>query len=240
MAAALKNEALANYLLSWNSRYGEAMAAVRILGDMQYPFPDIPNIKVGILKITDPSWPVMLDFVQSEIAIRKSPRNLPVSPDTVVPQAATNAKPDTKGPASIDLNSTPAAQMSMKILKSEFDRAKTIVAVKYTVAQAGDQPLAPPYRLILTTPLAFSQQVATPFVYEFLSFEELRLDLRDMVVGEMEAWALWLAVIAFAVSIVIDGIRRATYVWERRRLVREVAAEVTSALAQKEQPSSVV
>jgi hypothetical protein len=90
---------------------------------------------------------------------------------------------------------------------------------------------------MLVTPLAFPGDIVTPMVYEFLSFEELRLDLRDMIVGEMEAWSLWLAVIAFGLSAIIGAIRMLGGGAERRRLVREVAAEVTCSIQAGLDPS---
>jgi hypothetical protein len=52
-------------------------------------------------------------------------------------------------------------------------------------------------------------------VYEFLSFEEFRLDLRHMAVDEMEEWSLWSAVVAFALGLLI-GLLRAFIGWAER------------------------
>jgi hypothetical protein len=128
MAAALKNENLADKVLSWNPRYALAMEGWHILQDFKYPLQKTPDTtqNVGVLKITDPSWRVILDFTRSETAIRKSERNQPSFPATPPETPATGLTP----PLTLGI-----------IPPSSFDRAKTIVAIRLDVARAGDQPL---------------------------------------------------------------------------------------------------
>jgi hypothetical protein len=74
---------MAGGLLSICPRYQFAMDAWNRLQDMEYPVPsDSPThfTNIGVLPIDAPSWAVLLDFVQSETAIRKSERNQPEPP----------------------------------------------------------------------------------------------------------------------------------------------------------------
>lgn len=55
-------------------------------------------------------------------------------------------------------------------------------------------------------------------VYEFLSFEEFRLDLRRMIVEEVDADARWLSVVAFLGTLLTGGLRWLVGAAERRRI----------------------
>ena len=85
-----------------------------------------------------------------------------------------------------------------------------MVAIHLPVASAGDHPLAPPFRLYLSVPARVPGGVLPFEVYEFLSFEEFRLDLQRLVRNQMEEWSLWLAFIGFATTLIINVIERAT------------------------------
>jgi hypothetical protein len=45
-------------------------------------------------------------------------------------------------------------------------------------------------------------------VYEFVTPEEFHLDLKHMMLDEMEGWSLWIGVIAFAAASLAEGVRR--------------------------------
>ena len=77
-------------------------------------------------------------------------------------------------------------------------------------------------------------------MYEFLSFEEFQLDLRRLILGEMQGWSLWLAVIGFGCTVLIEGLRWATAGAERRRLIGEIAGEVTATLSSSKPPADGV
>ncbi len=103
-AAALKTDPLATRFLAFYPRYTQAMEGVKILEEMDFSVPSggtdekgQPLIsKVGILSIDEPQWPVMFDFIQSEIAIRKSERNDPSVRVPLEPPPPPNAFPPTK------------------------------------------------------------------------------------------------------------------------------------------------
>lgn len=195
-AAGLKTDGLAGWLLTQNPRFRTAMSGLHKLEDFKYPLNyglGGPR-DVGVLKITDPSWDVMLDFVQSEIAIRKSIRNLPISPKKAGGQPA---------------NSSTSVAGRELIPKKDFYLAKTLVALRFPVASAGDQPLAPPFRLYLSVASHSPRGMVPREVYEFISFEEFRLDLRRMILNQMEEWSLWLAFIGFAATLLIGVIQKA-------------------------------
>jgi hypothetical protein len=133
LAAALKNDNLADRLLAWNPNYALAMAGLHTLEDIKYPLKLTPDRtqNVSVLAVTDPAWPVLLAFTLSEAAVRKSERNRPPL--------------QIGAPASPGNNPTPASTPeSSSIPRSSFDRAKTMFVVRLDVISAGDQPLAPP------------------------------------------------------------------------------------------------
>lgn len=200
-SALLKTDGAADKLLAWNPRYSLAERGLHTLETFKYPLQTAPNAieQVGVLAITDPSWDVIRDFMKSETAIRKSERNLP----SYSPEAPVGTPPDTKPMA--------PPQHSTEI---NFDRVKTVIALRVDLARAGDQPLAPPYRLIVVTPPWRPGDFRTP--YEFLSFAEFRLDLRHMILDEMEEWTLWLAVVSFGFGLLLEALRRIVSFAERK------------------------
>jgi len=51
------------------------MDGLKTLQDIKYPYVIVnQKFDIGILSIDQPSWQVMLDFLQSDIAFRKSDR----------------------------------------------------------------------------------------------------------------------------------------------------------------------
>ena len=192
-SAALKTDGLADQMLALNPHYALAMKGAQILEDRKYPMQVSSDVtqNVGVLTITDPAWNVILNFMKSETAIRKSERNLPSYPG----ESSTQETPDAKNAATFG-----------RPTEISFDRIKTVIAIRVDLARVGDQPLAPPYRLVVVTPPWRQGDFRTP--YEFLSFAEFRLDLRHMILDEMEGWTLWIAVISFGCSLLIEGVRR--------------------------------
>lgn len=171
----------------------------------------------GVLKITDPAWQVVLDFVRPDVAIRKSERNLPPQPRTPSQEPVAGAHP----PAYAET-----------ISRGDFDRAKTLVAIRLDVASAGDQPLAPPYRLVLITPRPWPPGFKIWRVYQFLSFEEFRLDLRRMITSEMEEWSLWTAAVAFVLGLPPGLVRQLKAKADQKRMANEALAQATASLAE--------
>lgn len=208
LSAALKNNKTADFILSHYPRYSLAMKGFNALQDFKYPTaPPDPPLNVGLVSIDDKEWGVLLDFIQSEVAIRKSERNEP-SP---LHSAAAPANPPTPSP-------TPS---NTDLPNINFDRIKTIISMRMDVASVGAKPLAPPYRLIVFWP----NPPSTPRrVYEFLSFAEFRLDLRHFILDEIEEWSLWMAVIAFAVSVPAEALRRIIATAEERKTVDKLTA----------------
>jgi hypothetical protein len=203
LAASLKTDVLANKVLSLNPQYALAIQGHELLKKMEYPVQTGENqtANLGVLTIDDPSWPIFLDFIKSDIAIRKSERNEP--PGMEAPRLQ-QTPPSGNGaePANPSRPATPLPEIN-------FDRIKTIVSIRVPTATAGTKPLAPPYRLMVLWP--DEPMPAVPRrVYEFLSFEEFRLDLRRMLLDRMEEWSLWIAVVAFAIGLPIDALRRFT------------------------------
>jgi hypothetical protein len=94
-----------------------------------------------------------------------------------------------------------------------FGRIKTITAFRNDVMSAGSKPLVPPYNLVVLWPLSIPRRV-----YEFLSFEEFRLDLRRMIIDEVQESVLWISVIAFACTLLINVLRAVAASAEQRRL----------------------
>ena len=77
MSVALKNQNFTDWiLLKWpSSPYLLAMDGLKTLQDIKYPYVIVnQKFDIGILSIDQPSWQVMLDFLQSDIAFRKSDR----------------------------------------------------------------------------------------------------------------------------------------------------------------------
>jgi hypothetical protein len=190
----LRYDNVSDALLSYYPKYALAMRGFHILEDMKYPAPNGPNqtIKVGVLSIEDPSWPIMLSFLQTETAFLKSERN-----DTAPLLAPAS------NPASVPAASTPTAQQLPPV---NFARIKTILSVKVDAFRVGNQSVVPPYSLTVLWPVL---PTAVPRkMYEFLSFEEFRLDLHQVMVQRLETMSLWLALIAFLVGSAAEGLRR--------------------------------
>jgi hypothetical protein len=171
---------------------------------MKYPVKsgETKTMDVGVLSIEDPSWHVMLEFIQSETAIRKSDRNEPPTP---TPSAASATTPH------------PSTTIN-------FGRVKTIVATRVDVMQAGSRPLVPPFSLVLLTPDAAGRKM-----YEFLSWEEFRLDLRQFFLDELNVITLWLSLIAFVIGLLATGAR-----WLLSRNTSIVTAE--NLIAKQDEP----
>jgi len=68
-------------------------------------------------------------------------------------------------------------------------------------------------------------------VDEFLSFNEFRLDLRRIIVDEMTGWSLWVTAGAFALTMLLDGLRRMNAPADRKRIVDEAATKAVTSLA---------
>ncbi len=172
---------LAQHVLLRYSRYQQAERALQILQERKYPMKDSREVgfQVGVLDITDPAWSVMLDFLQSEIAIRKSERNEP-------------------GPQMFTPPTTPGASEAPKAVELppiDFHRLKTIISVEIPTIRAGTKPLVGPNRLIVLFPNTVFRRV-----YEFLSFTEFQLDLRLMLVQEVRFGSIVFAGVALLVT----------------------------------------
>lgn len=201
LSAALKDTKLTDGILPYYPRYNLARAAVQILEDLKYPTSLRPGEedkgeKIAVLDIDHPAWPVMLDFLKSEIAIRKSERSEPSQP--------TPSGTSSSGQAAQNLPSLP---------EINFDRVKTIFTVRGPVISAGTKPLTPPFSLVVIWPPPHGRRV-----YEFATFQEFGFDLRHMIVGEVESFALWLAVVALLCQPPIAGIRWLISIYKKRSM----------------------
>ena len=194
LAAGLKLDSVSSRILPHYPRYKSAMKALEILADDPQPITkdgeifkkeDGEPILATVLGIDHPSWPVMLDFMKSETAIRKSDINDPVkiSPDN---QSATN---------------------ELKLAEIDYDRIKAIFAIRVKdVLKAGNKPITEPYRVFTTVPP--STTVKWRRIYDFLSFEEFRLDIRKMLVAELEFYSIILTIVAVLGAILLYVIKR--------------------------------
>lgn len=90
-----------------------------------------------------------------------------------------------------------------------WERIKTIVSVKSDVPLAGDQPLMPPYSLDVLWP-----GNAGRVMYEFRSWDEFRLDLRETMLQRLETTDLWITLTAVVCTILAESLRR---IVERKR-----------------------
>jgi hypothetical protein len=216
MAAALKTNSLSDILLSYNPRYSRAMDGFRTLQDLKYPLQIGTNpFQVSILSVDEPAWGVLLNFVRSETAIRKSERNEPSNLPSLPSPTSTPSSPPATGSTSPPPAPPPATETTPAQIN--FDRIKTIIGLQRPVATAGPKPLIPPYILGVFWQNSPGQQYDLHSVYEFLSFEEFRLDLKHMILDEMEGWSLWIAFIAFLVGLFAQGMRQfATWGGPRR------------------------
>ncbi len=160
---------------------------------------------VSVLKIDDPSWRVIFDFIQSEIAIQKSSRDdrLLTRTDTS-PESGSDPGNQQPPPPT----ATPGAEATPGGIKQDtprerlspisFNRVKTITCIHLTPLRAGRTPLTPEYALLVWSPPNIARSV-----YEFLSFDEFRNDLGGMVVGELMLYSGLLAAIPLCAEIVI-------------------------------------
>lgn len=190
LSASTYEPRLAKYILSHYPRYRLAQQGLSVLKDRKYPLKDSngKEILAGVLDIDDPSWPVILEFVKSEIAIRKSERNEP-------------------GPAlstTLTGEGSPEKPSLADLPPIDFGRIKTIFAVEIGTPKAGSKPLVPPYRLVILWP--HSSKVPR-YVYEFLSFQEFELDLRQMLVLKIRYVAILASGIAFAATTFLGCLR---------------------------------
>ena len=188
LSAATYDRRLAQYVLPLYPRYQQAEQALQIFQARKYTAQEEGgvNIHVGILDIDDPAWSVMLDFVKSEIAIRKSERNEP-GPQMFIPPTSPGASNSSK---------------AIKLPPIDFYRIKTISSAEFPTIKAGTKPLAAPYRLIVFFPNNIPRRV-----YEFLSFEEFRLDLRQLLVEEVRFGSIIFAACALVLSALMALVR---------------------------------
>jgi len=105
----------------------------------------------------------------------------------------------------------------------DFGRIKTIVAVEVETPKVGPKPLAPPYRLIVRWP---HTAPVVRHVYEFLSFQEFALDLRQMFVLKLRYFGMLATGISVAATVVLAGLR-----WALRRFAPGVLATSSPELA---------
>ncbi|MBL7135149.1 MAG: hypothetical protein ISS81_00985 [Candidatus Marinimicrobia bacterium] len=195
-------DSVSSKILPYYTRYKSAMKAIEILADDPQPLTkdgeiiseeDGKPILATVLGIDHPSWPVMLDFMKSETAIRKSDINDPVK-ENVDP---VKISPDNQ-----------SATNEVMIPEVDYDRIKAIFAIRVkNVLKAGNKPLTEPYRVFTTVPP--STTIKWRRIYDFLSFEEFRLDIKKMLVGELEFYSIILAIVAVLGTILLYVIKRA-------------------------------
>ena len=200
LAASLKIEWVASRTLSLYPRYSLALEGIKVFEDN----PQVvkkgneivkhegteQEIMATVLGIDHPSWPVMLDFIKSEIAFRKSDRNL-----TIEETLSTKDRSDDNENAT---NKKTLTQIN-------YDRIKTIIVIRVrNVSTIGGKPITAPYRALVSNP----PQKEARRVYEFLSFEEFKLDLKKMLVGELEFYSIVFAIVAILCNIPLYFIRK--------------------------------
>lgn len=225
LAVGLKNDNLATQLLSIYPRYSLAMNGFSVFQRMEERLPQKDEsgkeaiLNVGVVSIDEPQWSVFWDFVQSETAIRKSERNEPTPPQQLgvaspnPPQSSSpssnqgEAVPEGSGVAKVPSTATPqsfaANQVNPAAIPINFQRIKTILAIRSPgVISAGTKPLVPPYALLVLWPGNLAHRV-----YEFLSFEEFRLDLRRMMLNELEEYSVWGTALSSIIALVAHILR---------------------------------
>lgn len=197
---------LAQHVLPLYPRYQLAQEALAILEDRKYPAAgeDGKEVMIGVLDIDHPSWAVLRDFLESEIAIRKSERSEP-GPAMFTPPT---------------LQGTSERPPPIELPPVDFDRIKTIVAAEVATVRVGPKPLAPPYRLVVLWPHSVPRRV-----YEFLSFREFRLDLRQMLILELRFASIVASSLAFATATILSLLR-----WGLRRLAPQLMVAPSSSL----------
>jgi len=201
LTALLKLDSVSSIILPYYPRYRSAMKAIEILADNPQPITkdgEIINEKDGnpilaaALGVDSPFWPVMIDFMKPEIAIRKSDINDPVkekiAPDELSPEHQS------------DTNDVMLPEINYNRIKAFF-----VIRVK-NVIKAGNKPLTEPYRVLTTVPP--STKVKWRRIYDFLSFEEFKLDIKKMLVGELEFYSIVLSIVAVLITILLHVIKR--------------------------------
>ena len=202
LTAGLKLDSVSSEILPHYPRYKSAMKAIEILADDPQPLTkdgelftakDGKPILATVLGIDNPSWPVMLDFMKSEIAIRKSDINDPVK-----------EKVNPVEPPQDNQNATNEVMLP----EIDYDRIKAIFVIRVKdVIKAGNKPLTEPYRVFTTVPPSTTAKWRR--IYDFISFEEFRLDIKKMLVGELEFYSIILAIVAVLSAIFLHVIKRA-------------------------------
>ena len=200
LAACLKIEGVASWTLSLYPRYSLAMEGIKVFEEN----PQIikkeneiiksedtdQGIMATVLSIDHPSWSVMLDFIKSDIAFRKSDRN-----QTIEESLSRKDQSDANENATHKKAPT----------KINYDRIKTIFVIWVTgVIKVGDKPITAQYRAMVFDP----SQRRNRIVYEFLFFEEFKSDLKKMLVGELELYSIVSAIIAVLCNIALYYIRK--------------------------------
>lgn len=200
LAASLKIEKVASKTLSLYPRYSLALEGIEVLkNDPQFIKKDDEIIKsedsdqgvmTTALCIDHPSWPVMLDFINSEIAFLKSDRNQAI-----------------EGVLGTENQSDDNEDATNKKMLTEinYDRIKSIFVIRVTgVLKVGNKPITATHR----TQVFDESQKANLMVYDFLSFEEFKFDIRKMLVNELELFSILLAIIAVLCNIGLYCIRK--------------------------------
>lgn len=200
LSACLKIEWVASRILPLYPRYSLALEGIKVFEDNpQVIKKENEIVKTAdtdsgtvatVLSIDHPSWSVMLDFVKSEIAFLKSDRNQTIEETLGI-----------EGQSDDNENATNKKTLT----KINYDRIKTILVVRVrNVATIGDKPITEPYRAVVIEP----SQNKLRRVYDFLSFEEFKLDLKKMLVGELEFYSIVFAIIAVLCNIALYFIRK--------------------------------
>ncbi len=200
LAACLKIEGVASRILPLYPRYNLALEGIKVFKDNPQVVKRDNEIVMSedagkevmatALGIDHPSWPVMLDFIKSEIAFRKSDRNRTIE-ETLIREDQSNNNENV---------------IHKKIpTKINYDRVKTFIVVRATdVVTIGDKPITAQYRIQVFDP----SQGINRMVYDFLSFEEFKLDLKKMLVDELEFYSIIFAIIAVLCNVPLYCIKK--------------------------------
>jgi hypothetical protein len=201
LQVALKTKSFTDWvLLRWPS-YLLAIDGIGTLKDFKNEISINNNIvNIGILNIDQASWKVILDFVQSDIAFRKSARG--EEPEYIV-RTPPPPSPESSATPAPHLTQSSAKDQAVLLPKINYERIKSIVSLRTsTNILVGDKAVVPPYRLAVLWP-----PNVTRIVYEFVSFEEFRLDLRRMIIDQLEGYAKWLSLGGFVCGLMLSVLR---------------------------------
>jgi hypothetical protein len=166
----LKTDQLTDSILLYYPRYTRVQDAFTVLEDFRYPNPTPSGgNNISVLDIDHPAWRVMLDFIRSDIAFRKSARNAPSAPQP----------PPEHTPSEGMLTDQP-----QPLPEINWNRLKTIMVFQISGPRVAGRPLVPPYHLMVLWPV--SPRSVPRSVYEFLSFQEFRSDVKRMLVQELD------------------------------------------------------